>query len=260
MFENDDVKLYCGDCLEIMKEIPDGSVDFILTDPPYQVTACRWDKIIPFEPMWEQINRIIKPNGAIALFADGAKFSASLINSNIEKYRHKWVWNKNNSAGFATVKFRPFQICEDILIFGLNRVNYYPIMEQRGKPRDKNGYKISENYKINPSKNVEKNNVYYPKNLLNFSNAVNKGKLHPTQKPVALLEYLIKTYTLEGETVLDFTMGSGSTGVAAVNTGRKFIGIELDENYFKIAEDRISSAGQQNKEEKHEQEHPNQNS
>lgn len=234
------VNLMQGDCLELMKEIPDGSIDLILTDPPYGTTACKWDSVIPFEPMWEQLNRIIKPNGAICLFADGARFSASVISSNVNMYRHKWVWNKNNSAGFATAKIRPFQICEDVLVFGKNKVNYYPIMEERGKPRSKGGYTTSENYGITPSK--KQNNLYYPKNLLNFSNATQKGKLHPTQKPVALLEYLIKTYTQENETVLDFTMGSGSTGVACVNTNRNFIGIELDENYFNIAKERINEA------------------
>ena len=234
-------KLYQGDCLEVMDRlIEEGiKVDMILTDPPYGTTACKWDSIIPFEAMWERVNKLTKPNAAIALFADGARFSALLINSNIKKYRHKWVWNKNNSAGFATVKIRPFQVCEDILIFGENKVNYYPIMEERGKPRIKGGYTVSENYNIIPSKN--KNNLYYPKNLLTFSNASQKGKVHPTQKPVPLLEYLIKTYTKEGDLVLDFTMGSGSTGVACLNTGRDFIGIELDEKYFNIAKNRLEN-------------------
>ena len=237
-------KLYKGDCLEVMDRlIEDGiKVDMILTDPPYGITACKWDNIIPLDKMWERLNELIKPNGAIALFADGARFSALLINSNIKKYRHKWVWNKNNSAGFATVKIRPFQVCEDILIFGENKVNYYPIMEERGKPRIKGGYTTSENYNIVPSKNKKnKDNLYYPKNLLTFSNANQKGKVHPTQKPVPLLEYLIKTYTNKGDLVLDFTMGSGSTGVACLNTGRDFIGIELDEKYFNIAKDRLEN-------------------
>ena len=239
-----DYKLYKGDCLEVMDRlIEDGiKVDMILTDPPYGITACKWDNIIPLDKMWERLNELIKPNGAIALFADGARFSALLINSNIKKYRHKWVWNKNNSAGFATVKIRPFQVCEDILIFGENKVNYYPIMEERGKPRIKGGYTTSENYNIVPSKNKKnKDNLYYPKNLLTFSNANQKGKVHPTQKPVPLLEYLIKTYTNKGDLVLDFTMGSGSTGVACLNTGRDFIGIELDEKYFNIAKDRLEN-------------------
>ena len=235
-----EIKLYHGDCLIEMDKIADKSVDLILTDPPFGVTACEWDKIIQFDKMWEQLNRIIKDNGAIVLFGT-MPFSAQLICSNLKNYRHRWIWNKNNSCGFATAKIRPFQICEDILVFGKNKVNYYPIMETRGKPRNKDSYSQSDNYKLNPIKS-EKNNIYYPKNLLNFSNSVQKGKLHPTQKPTDLLEYLIKTYTKENETVLDFTMGSGSTGVACINTNRNFIGIELDDNYFKIAEDRINKA------------------
>ena len=233
------MQLLKGDCLNLMRTIPDKSIDMILTDPPYGTTACKWDSVIPFEPMWKQLNRIIKDNGAIVLFGS-EPFSSQLVCSNIKNYRHKWVWNKNNSCGFATVKLRPFSICEDILVFGKNRVNYYPIMESRGKPRNKGGYSKSDNYNLQPT--LTKNNLYYPKNLLNFPNSVQKGKIHPTQKPVPLLEYLIKTYTLENETVLDFTMGSGSTGVACVNTNRDFIGIELDDKYFSIAKDRIAAA------------------
>ena len=241
MFNNqNNFQLYKGDCLEIMKEIPDKSIDMILCDLPYGTTACKWDVIIPFDGLWKQYNRIIKDNGAIVLFADGARFSAKLINSNINNYRHKWVWNKNNSAGFATAKIRPFQICEDILVFGKNKVNYYPIMEVRGKERIKDGYSTSDNYGITPNKTNKKNNIYYPKNLLNYSNANQKGKVHPTQKPVALLEYLIKTYTNEGEIVLDNCMGSGSTGEACINTHRRFIGIEKDDKYFDIAYNRIN--------------------
>ena len=241
MISNDRFELHKGDCLEIMKEIPDKSIDMILCDLPYGTTACKWDIIIPFDELWGQYNRIIKDNGAIVLFADGARFSAKLINSNINNYRHKWVWNKNNSAGFATAKIRPFQICEDILVFGKNKVNYYPIMEVRGKERIKDGYSTSDNYGITPNKTNKKNNIYYTKNLLNYSNANQKGKVHPTQKPVALLEYLIKTYTNEGEIVLDNCMGSGSTGEACVNTNRRFIGIEKDDKYFDIAYNRINN-------------------
>ena len=233
------MELLHGDCLELLQNIPDKSIDMILTDPPYGITNCKWDSVIPFAHMWEQLNRITKDNGAILLFGI-EPFSSQLVCSNIHNYRHKWVWNKNNSCGFATVKLRPFSICEDILVFGKNRVNYYPIMESRGKTRNKGGYSKSDNYNLQPT--LKKNNLYYPKNLLNFSNSVQKGKVHPTQKPVTLLEYLIKTYTLEKETVLDFTMGSGSTGVACVNTNRDFIGIELDDNYFSIAKDRIEAA------------------
>lgn len=188
--------------------------------------------------MWEQLNRIIKPNGAIVLHAQ-QPFTSVVVMSNLKEYRHQWVWNKNNSAGFATAKLRPFAICEDILVFSKNKVNYYPIMVE-GKMRKKGGYSSSDNYNIKPSVSV--NNLYYPKNLLEYSNASQVGKVHPTQKPIALLEYLIKTYTQENETVLDFTMGSGSTGVACANTNRKFIGVERDLEYFNIAKNRIEEA------------------
>ena len=234
-FRNENVWLMKGNCLERMKEIPDGSVDLILTDPPYGTTACKWDSVIPLEPMWEQLKRIIKPNGAIVMTAT-QPFTSILVSSNLRMYRHQWVWNKNNSAGFATAKLRPFAICEDILVFGINKVNYYPIMT-KGKLRKKGGYSSSDNYGITPTQTI--NDEYYPKNLLDFSNASQVGKVHPTQKPVTLMEYLIKTYTNEGEVVLDFTMGSGTTGVACVNTNRKFIGIELDDNYYDIATKRI---------------------
>ena len=232
------IQLFNGDCLEIMdKLIADGvKVDAVITDPPYGTTACKWDSVIPFDKMWDCLNKLIKENGAICLFGN-EPFTSMLVMSNLKQYRHKWIWNKNNSAGFATAKIRPFAVCEDILVFGKNRVNYYPIMK-KGKLRVKGGYSKSDNYNLIPTK--IKSDEYYPKNILNFSNANQKGKLHPTQKPVALLEYLIKTYTNEGETVLDFTMGSGSTGVACKNLNRNFIGIELDKKYFDIAEKRIN--------------------
>ena len=232
------IKLMQGDCLELMKEIPSGSVDIVLTDPPYGTTACKWDSIIPLDKMWEQLKRIIKPNGAIVLHSQ-QPFTSAVVMSNASMYRHQWVWNKNNSAGFATAKIRPFAICEDILVFGKTKVNYYPIMTE-GKMRKKGGYSSSDNYGLKPTVSV--NNLYYPKNLLEFSNASQVGKVHPTQKPVQLIEYLIETYTKEGEIVLDFCVGSGTTGVACVNTNRNFIGIEKDEGYFKIAQDRIQAA------------------
>ena len=237
MFDNNGrVWLMQGDCLERMKEIPSGSVDMVLTDPPYGTTACKWDSVIPLEPMWNELKRIIKPNGAIVLFGS-QPFTSMLVNSNLKMYRHQWVWNKNNSAGFATAKIRPFAICEDVLVFGINKVNYYPIMT-KGKLRKKGGYSGSDNYGLTPT--ITTNDEYYPKNLLDFSNASQVGKVHPTQKPVALMEYLIKTYTNEDEVVLDFTAGSFSTGVACVNLNRKFVGIELDKDYFNIGINRIA--------------------
>ena len=236
--ENFEPWLMQGDCLELMKQIPDGFVDAVICDPPYGTTACKWDSVIPFEPMWQQLKRIVKTSGAIVINAS-QPFTTRLISSNIKNYKHQWVWNKNNSAGFATAKIRPFAICEDIVVFSPNgeKVRYIPQMK-KGKMRKKGGYSSSENYGINPTSKMS--DEYYPKNLIEISNASQKGKLHPTQKPVALIEYLIKTYTKEGEIVLDFTMGSGTTGLACKNTNRKFIGIELDKKYFEIALKRIN--------------------
>lgn len=233
------MRLLHGDCLERLKEIKTASVDMVLADLPYGTTACKWDSVIPFEPLWSELNRVSKPTAAMAMFAT-TPFTASLLMSNAKNFRHRWIWNKNNSCGFATAKIRPFQVCEDVLVFGKRGVVYFPQMEVRGGPRRKDGYSKSDAYGLVPSKSKSKSNTYYPKNLLNFSNAVQTGKVHPTQKPVALLEYLIKTYTLEGDTVLDPTMGSGSTGVAALNLNRKFIGIEKDATYFKIAQERCA--------------------
>jgi len=231
-----DIKFIHGDCLEEMPKLADKSIDMILCDLPYGTTACKWDTVIPFEPLWAQYKRLIKDNGAIVLTAS-QPFTSALVMSNPGMYRHQWVWNKNNSAGFATVNIRPFAICEDVLVFGRSRVRYFPQMEQRGAPRVKGGYSASDNYGIVPSKS--KSNTYYPKNLLHFPNASQVGKEHPTQKPVALFEYLIKTYTNEGDTVLDNCAGSGTTGIAAFNTKRNAILIEKDEIYFNAAKERF---------------------
>src|SRR5574344_1743190 len=219
-----------------MKNIDDKSIDMVLCDLPYGTTACKWDVIIPFEPLWEQYKRIIKDNGAIVLTAS-QPFTSALVMSNPKMYRHNWIWNKNNSAGFATAKIRPFAICEDVLVFGKNKVNYHPIMEERGKPRTKGGYSSSDNYGLKPIKS--KSNIYYPKNLINISNANQNGKQHPTQKPVALFEYLIKTYTNEGDLVLDNCAGSGTTAIACMNTNRNYILMEKEQKYYDIIQDRI---------------------
>lgn len=240
-------KLYQGDCLEVMKNIEDGSVDLILTDPPYGTTACKWDSVIPFEPMWEQLNRIIKPNGAIVLFGS-QPFSATLICSNIKNFRYEIIWDKVNSSSGILAKKRPLKSHENILVFYKNQPNYYPQMTEgkqwhrAGKKEKKMPNVYGEEKTAIRKSNSDTTNLKYPKSIWTFSNADNTKRIHPTQKPVALLEYLIKTYTLEGETVLDFTMGSGSTGVAALNTNRNFIGIELDEGYFEIAQNRIEEA------------------
>ena len=243
--KEDNLWLMKGDCLERMKEIPNGSVDMVLADPPYGTTACKWDGIIPLEPMWEQLKRIIKPNGAIVLFGS-EPFSSALRMSNIKQYKYDWVWDKVTAKGHLVAKIRPMQQTENICVFGDSKINYYPIMVERDKPRkdvdvEYSRTEIMGGKTTKPQSKIVRDKKY-PKNLLTFSNASQKGKVHPTQKPVALLEYLIKTYTQEGETVLDFTCGSGSTGVAAKNTNRKFIGVELDQNYFEIAKKRIQES------------------
>ena len=237
------IELWHGDCLELMKNIPDGSVDLVLTDPPYGTTACKWDSIIPFEPMWEQLNRIIKPNGAICLFGS-EPFSSALRMSNIKHFKYDWLWEKEQGVGFQLVKYRPLIKCENISVFCKKTPAYFPIKTKLEKVVKVNR-KAGSNGKSETSplkysdERVSEYSERYPTNLIKFKR--DRGN-HPTQKPVALLEYLIRTYTNDGETVLDFTMGSGSTGVACVNTNRRFIGIELDDGYFKIAKKRIEEA------------------
>ena len=322
------VELHHGDCLELMKNIPDGSVDLVLTDPPYGTTACKWDSVIPFEPMWEQLKRIVKRGGAIVLFGS-EPFSSLLRASNIDWYKYDWVWNKKKSGNIFLAGVQPMKVHENISVFfqaptddttnayqslkeyfqyekkksGLNSKQIKELLgnymashyftngsqfcipsEENYKKLQSTGFfqvpfeEIKKQYKedcqntynpiktkresVKTSKNYgtgetmggnrkkeEKVYSYTHKNpisILEFSNAVQKGKVHPTQKPTALLEYLIRTYTNEGETVLDFTMGSGSTGVACVDTNRNFIGIELDDKYFAIAEQRINRHKEQN--------------
>jgi len=230
------IKLINGDCLEIMKTIEDKSIDMILCDLPYGTTACKWDEIIPFEPLWEQYERIIKDDGAIVLFGS-EPFSSALRMSNIKNFKYDWIWNKKLAGNGILAKRQPLKIHEIISVFNSNI--YIPQMT-KGKMRKKMGLKESEITGGNSFAKEYVNDEYYPVSIQEFSIAnLRRGRLHPTQKPVALLEYLIKTYTLEGETVLDNCMGSGSTGVACINTNRNFIGIELDESYFNIAKKRI---------------------
>lgn len=233
------VDLRHGDCLELMKDIPDGSVDLVLTDPPYGTTACKWDSVIPFEPMWEQLNRIIKLNGAICLFGS-EPFSSYLRMSNIKNFKYDWIWNKKLAGNGILAKKQPLKIHEIVSVF--HSGIYMPQMT-KGRYRKKMGLKESEIAGGNSYANQTENDLYYPKSILEYGiGNMRKCRLHPTQKPIDLLEYLIRTYTNEGETVLDFTMGSGSTGVACVNTNRRFIGIELDDKYFEIAKQRIDAA------------------
>lgn len=237
-----EINLMLGDCLERMKEIPDGSVDMVLTDPPYGTTACKWDSVIPLEPVWEQLKRVIKPNGAIVMTAS-QPFTTTLIASNMKMFKYCWVWDKKKAGNIFLAKKQPMKVHEDVVIFGLGSPKYYPLMTKREKVKKSKNYGTGE--AIGGSR-IKEDKVYtyshkYPISIIEASNANQKGKVHPTQKPVALMEYLIKTYTNEGETVLDFTMGSGSTGVACVNTNRNFIGIELDETYFNTAKERIEN-------------------
>jgi len=247
----DKIKLYKGDCLEVMKTIQDKSIDAIITDPPYGTTACKWDSVIDFDLMWKQLNRIIKPNGAIVLFGS-EPFSSALRMSNIKNYKYDWVWEKSTSAGFIHAKNMPLKRTENISVFSLGsmghktqlgdkRMVYNPqdlIKADRIHKRPNTGCVNVIGKRPSHKKEFKVEWTNYPKNILKFARGNNKN-VHPTQKPVALMEYLINTYTNENETVLDFTMGSGSTGVACKNTNRNFIGIEQDENYFKIAKQRI---------------------
>ena len=232
-------RIYNIDCLEGMKDIPDKSIDMILCDLPYGTTACKWDNIIPFPPLWEQYERIIKDNGAIVLTAR-EPFTSSLLMSNPKRYKHKWVWNKKQSGSFQNAKYMPLQIEEDILVFCKNRVSYYPEM-RKGKLRVKGGRKTPhEIAKGLGNAYTNMSDMYYPINIIEIPNCSNRGaNVHPTQKPVALFEYLIKTYTNEGETVLDNCIGSGTTAIACINTNRNYIGFELDTGYYNIAVDRI---------------------
>ena len=240
-------RLFNKDCLEGMKDLPDSSIDLILCDLPYGTTACKWDAIIPFEPLWEQYNRIAKDNAAIVLFA-AQPFTTKLINSNLKHFRYCWYWKKKNKTGFTFAKYQPMRCIEDICVFYKKAPVYNPqgLVELKvPKVKQKTGIDLTADtiYKwdtlLNPYTQRFTN---YPVHLLEYAKDTNS--VHPTQKPVALLEYLIKTYTNEGETVLDNCMGSGSTGVAAINTNRQFIGFELENKYFKIAEQRITAVFQ----------------
>jgi site-specific DNA-methyltransferase (adenine-specific) len=243
------INLMKGDCLERMKEIPDGSVDLVLTDPPYGTTACKWDSIIDLDLMWDQLKRVIKPNGAIVLFGS-EPFSSALRMSNIKNYKYDWVWDKHIPRNFANAKIMPMNKHENVMTFNCKGY-YYPQMTLRDKPVTVKNYSKKgkdSSYKINQDGSNSKKYTYTHKNpdtIIVGKWEANKGKVHPTQKPVALMEYLIKTYTNENELVLDFTMGSGTTGVACVNTKRNFIGIEMDDKYFEIAKNRIEEAEKQ---------------
>ena len=248
------MELLNGDCLEVMKSIPDKSVDMVLCDLPYGTTACKWDNVIPFEPMWECYNRIIKDNGAILLFS-AQPFTTDLICSNRKNFRYEIIWQKTQASGFLNVKKMPLRAHENILVFYKKLPTYNPIKtsvnrKNIGRVRKPNLLRSQQYGKESMMKTIYvETGLRYPTDVIKFSNW--NGSLfgknvshvkHPTAKPVDLLEYLIKTYSNPGDTILDNCMGSGSTGVACVNTNRDFIGIELDDNYFSIAKDRIEAA------------------
>ena len=235
------INLINDDCLKALPTIPDKSIDFILTDPPYGTTDCKWDSVIPFEPMWKELKRIIKDNGCIALFGS-EPFSSHLRLSNLDWFKYDWYWNKKIPSGMSFAKYQPMRQIELISIFSKNKINYYPQKILRDKPIKSGGIKKSKTAPHTLPIVFKKEYKYKnPINLITFDK-IRNGSVHPTQKPVSLLEYLIKTYTNENDTVLDFTMGSGSTGVACKNTNRKFTGIELDKEYFDITENRIINA------------------
>ena len=242
-------KIAKGDCLELMQKLPDKSIDMICADLPYAKTHNHWDTIIPFTNLWAEYKRVIKDHGAIVLFGQ-TDFSAQLIMSNPKMFRYTLIWDKVRTTGFLNAKRMPLRRHEDILVFYKKLPTYNPQMVEGGEPSHSRGKKYSNKGKIQDDGKIygayqhdydsdaTKTNMKYPTSILQFSNKV-QGNVHPTQKPVELLEYLIKTYSNPGDVILDNTMGSGSTGVAALNLGRKFIGIELDDKYFDIAKSRL---------------------
>ena len=245
MNADEDFQLMHGDCLVEMANIPDGSVDKVLADLPYGTTACKWDSVIPFEPLWAHYRRVCKKNAAIVLTAS-QPFTSALVMSNPDWYRHEWVWIKNRGSNFANTVREPFKEHESVLVFSLGKWTYNKQMQERtgggssrSKYRIRTGAQTPNMGAIAEMQHDGLPETRVPSSWQKFNTEVGH---HPTQKPVALMEYLIRTYTLPGETVLDNTMGSGTTGVACANTGRRFIGIEQDEKYFKIATDRIAQA------------------
>lgn len=239
-YKTNNLWLMQGDCLERMKEIETGSVDMILCDLPYGTTQNKWDSVIPFTPLWEQYKRVIKKQGAIVLTAS-QPFTSALVMSNVKMFKYEWIWEKSQAVGHLNAWKRPMLKHESILVFANGQTQYNPMIEDkpvenqrplttRTKKSTNYGDHRLDTHKCPPDKSM-------PRSVVKFNNA--QGNIHPTQKPLSLMEYLIKTYTNESETVLDNCFGSGTTGVACVNTNRKFIGIELDENYYGLAKKRI---------------------
>ena len=244
--------LYCGDCLDILPTLPSGSIDAVIADPPYGTTACKWDSVIPLDAMWRELKRVIKPRGAVVLFAS-QPFTTTLIAGNTEQFKYQWVWEKTRATGFMNANYQPLKAHEDILVFSqsaasysrVGTMTYCPQMEV-GAPYKKIGDKVGKKahgHKFHASSiwgESTNDGTRHPRSVLRFPND-NHDSPHATAKPVDLLRYLVRTYTNPGETVLDFTMGSGTTGVACVMEGRHFIGVELDAGYYDIARRRIES-------------------
>ena len=238
-------QLLMGDCLELMRDIPDGSVDMILCDLPYGTTACKWDSVIPFDPLWAAYRRVAKPQAAMVLTAS-QPFTSSLVMSNIREFKYSWVWEKDAGSNFATVKYQPMKEHEDVCVFYRCRPTYNPQLQERTGSRQGRATKTKDSGRTNSVYGTQKGGAVLFVPELRSPRSIQRFKrergLHPTQKPVALMEYLIRTYTNEGELVMDNTMGSGTTGVACMNTGRRFIGIERDAKYFEMAKQRIAAA------------------
>lgn len=242
-----EIKLYLGDCLNIMNNIPDHSVDMVLCDLPYGTTSCSWDTIIPFEPLWEQYHRVCKDNAVIALFAS-QPFTSMLVMSNIKEFRHEWIWIKNRGSNFANTVREPMKEHEEILIFSKGKWTYNKQMQERtGGGLDRAKYNVSwrtssDNYrKFDDRENNQIGELRVPSSWQKFNTETG---MHPTQKPVELCEYLIRTYSNVGDTILDSCMGSGTTGIACLHTDRNFIGIEKEQKYFEIAQDRLNKEQQ----------------
>lgn len=247
-------ELFKGDCLEVMSRLDEGSVDLVLTDPPYGTTACTWDSVIPFEPMWDLVFEVLSPNRA-AVFTSSQPFTSALVMSCVHNFKYSWVWKKTRPTGHVHAKNKPMKKHEDVLVFSRgttvhktqssSRMEYFPQGLKRtpeGTTRKRTDKGSDSVMSSRPSHRETKRDwTGFPDSILEFANP-NTKSLHPTQKPVDLMEYLIRTYSRFGETVLDFTMGSGTTGIAAMNTGRNFIGIEREPEYFEIAEKRIEAA------------------
>ena len=257
MNNNEEYKLYNGDCLTVMdKLIEQGvKVDAIITDPPYGTTACKWDIVIPFDEMWNRLNKLIKPTGAIALFAT-EPFATKLRISNFDNYKYDWYWKKSKSSLYQHAKNRPMRAIENVCVFSKSKWGHKSQLKDKRMEYNPQGISsigvktVTKNFNAGGVVGERPNQIGkqyeaftgFPTDVLEFKSITGKSCLHPTQKPVDLLEYLIRTYTNENDLVLDFTMGSGSTGVACINTNRKFIGVEINEKYFNIAEDRIEAA------------------